>query len=319
MNIGSESAARELARVQVGPHVVTIGNFDGVHRGHLLLIELVRTRAHADSTRSLVVTFEPHPASVLRPDAPFERLTSPEAKRRLLEATGVDNVAVIPFDRAFSTLSPEGFLRLLTDAVQPTAVFVGEGFRFGHGRSGDGSTIETFGRTAGFDARVVTRLSDGEQIISSSLIRGALHSGRLADAANMLGRRYRISGTVEHGVARGRELGYPTANLHLPGWTCVPKDGIYAGYAHIDARHLGARQAMIYIGTRPTFDSGERLVEVNILDFSGDLYTLDLEIEFVEFVREDAAFDSVEDLVRQIADDESTTRALLGADAPEND
>ncbi|RIK42857.1 MAG: bifunctional riboflavin kinase/FAD synthetase [Chloroflexi bacterium] len=306
-------------RVCGGAHVVTIGNFDGVHLGHRFLIDIVRGRAAAEGARSMVITFEPHPISVLRPDAPFDRLSTPELKLSLLEAAGVDDIVVIPFDHAFAALSPEAFLRLVVEEAHPVAIYVGEGFRFGRARAGDGSTIVEHGRVLGYDGQVITRLADEHgEVVSSSAIRQALREGAVERAARMLGRRYRLRGTVEHGVARGRELGYPTANLHLPRWACVPGDGIYAGYAHVKQRAQQPMQAMIYIGTRPTFDNGERLVEVNILDFDGDLYTLDLEVEFVAFVRGDMAFDSVEDLVAQIADDETKTRARLLAEASED-
>lgn len=315
---GSQRAVAALRAAGCGPHVVTIGNFDGVHRGHQHLIRLVREHGQAAGIRSLVITFEPHPTSVLRPDTPFERLTSPAAKLTLLHRTGVDAVVVVPFDLEFASLEPDAFLQLMTDTVHPRAVYVGEGFRFGRGRAGDGATIAAFGREAGFETIVIPRLRDGDVVISSSAIRSALHSGRVDAAATMLGRRYRLSGTVEHGVARGRELGYPTANLHVPNWTCIPKDGIYAAYAHVAGEDANARQAMVYIGSRPTFDNGDRLVEVNILDFDGDLYTREIEIEFVAFVRDDAAFETVAALVRQIAIDERETRAILGHSSPES-
>jgi riboflavin kinase/FMN adenylyltransferase len=148
-------------------------------------------------------------------------------------------------------------------------------------------------------------------------VRTALRSGDLAEAERALGRRYRLRGRVQHGAARGRELGYPTANLELPTDACVPMDGIYAAYAHVESQELGARQAMVYIGPRPMFDNGARFVEVNVLDYAGDLYTLDLEIEFVKFIRADAVFASVDELVAQIARDEAATRATLARSPPE--
>ncbi|HEX5165588.1 MAG TPA: bifunctional riboflavin kinase/FAD synthetase [Thermomicrobiales bacterium] len=312
-----EGAIATLERIARVPHVMTIGNFDGVHRGHQYLIQRVIDAAVARGSRSLVVTFEPHPTAVLRPDVPFHRLASPERKLEILNAAGVDDIAVIPFDREFAALEPEEFLELLARTVQPVAVFVGSGFRFGKGRAGDGGMIEAFGQTHGFETTVVERLQDGDVTISSSSIRDALSRGNIARATASLGRRYRLRGTVEHGAARGRELGFPTANLLLPADACVPADGIYAGYAHLSDRALGPRAAMIYIGTRPTFDNGDRQVEVNILDFSGDLYTLDLEIEFVAWVRGDQAFDSAEALAAQMQDDEATSRAILASNQPE--
>lgn len=310
-------AIASLERVASVPHIVTIGNFDGVHRGHQYLIQRVIDDARAKDRQSLVVTFEPHPASVLRPDVPFQRLTTPERKLYLLRATGVDEIAVVPFDPEFASLEPDEFLSLLTTSAEPRAVFVGSGFRFGKGRAGDGETIEQFGREHGFATTVIPRLQDGDVTISSSSIREALARGNIARATASLGRRYRLAGTVEHGAARGRALGFPTANLLIPSDILVPADGIYAGYAHVSDRELGARAAMIYIGARPTFDNGGPQVEVNILDFHGDLYTLDLEIEFVAWVREDRTFDSAEALAEQMHDDESTSRAVLASSQPE--
>jgi riboflavin kinase/FMN adenylyltransferase len=249
---------------------------------------------------------------------PFERLTSPERKLELLAAAGVDDIIVVPFDLEFAALSADEFLNLLVSQLRPVALFVGEGFRFGTGRSGDGSTIRAFAEWCGFDAEIVQRLHDGSENLSSSVIRAAVREGRVDDARRFLGRRYRLLGTVEHGVARGRELGYPTANLRLPAWACIPRDGIYAGYAHLDERD-DAIPAMIYIGTRPTFDDNERVMEVNILDFSGDLYSKNLEIEFVSHIRDDRAFGSAEELIAHIAQDETDTRALLRYEQPEDE
>jgi riboflavin kinase/FMN adenylyltransferase len=305
------TAIASLERVERVPHALTIGNFDGVHRGHQYLIQRVIDDARLRGVASLVVTFEPHPATILRPDVPFHRLTSPEQKRQILQSSGVDDVAIVPFDHEFASLEPEAFLQMLVATVQPVAVFVGSGFRFGRGRSGDGETIAAFGNAHGFETTVVQRLQDGDVTISSSSVREALAHGNIARANACLGRRYRLTGTVEHGAARGRELGFPTANLLLPVDTCIPSDGIYAGFAHVSDRALGPRAAMIYIGSSPTFENGERQVEVNILDFNGDLYTQDLEVEFVAWIRGDKAFDSAEALAAQMHDDEATTRAVL--------
>ena len=308
-----------LACIAPGPHVVTIGNFDGVHRGHQYLAQLVTERARVAGARSLAVTFEPHPTQALRPDQPFERLTSAEEKLRLLRATGVDEVVALPFTRAFAALSPQAFLDAIVPATAPVAVYVGEGFRFGDRRVGDAAFLRAYAAERGFAAVIVPRIADGARPISSSAARAALRAGELGEAERVLGRRYRLRGTVEHGAARGRELGYPTANLELPASACVPLDGIYAAYAHVDAGAIGARQAMVYIGSRPVFDNGPRVVEVNILDFMGDLYTLDLEIEFVRFIRPDATFRSVDELVAQIGRDEEATRVVLERSHSEQD
>jgi riboflavin kinase / FMN adenylyltransferase len=310
------SAIEVLAALPQVPHVATVGNFDGVHRGHQFLISQVIDDATRRGARSLVVTFEPHPTSVLRPDVRFERLTSADEKLDFIRQTGVDDIAIIPFTTEFASLTADEFLGVLSDGARTAAVFVGEGFRFGRNRSGDGETIRAFGDQRGFETTIVTRLRDGEQIVSSSAIRDALKRGDIATANHWLGRRFRLHGTVQHGAARGRELGFPTANLLFLEPICLPCDGIYAAYARVPEADSRAYQAMVYIGTRPTFDGGDRIVEANLLDFSGDLYTLNLEIEFVEFVRSDALFTSAEALAAQMGEDEDATREILESQTP---
>lgn len=311
MTTAVERAKATLAAVEDAPHVVTIGNFDGVHRGHQYLIDKVKAAANDRDAKSLAITFEPHPVAVLRPERAPERIATAAEKLRLLRATGLDDVSVIEFTREFSTLTAEEFLDLLLSTVQPVEVFVGEGFRFGKGRSGDSDTIRLFGQTHGFDTTIVTRLSDDDAMVSSSNIRAALRNGDVAEAERCLGRRYRLLGTVEHGEARGRELGFPTANLTVDPSICVPADGIYAALAHLPDGQMSARKAIVYIGTRPTFDNDNHIIEAYILDFSGDLYTQELEIEFVAHIRGDQAFDSAEQLIDQMNRDEQAARIIL--------
>lgn len=319
MTAAPEVVRDALTRAGSGPHSVTIGNFDGVHRGHQYLIRSVIDDAEARGTRSLVITFEPHPTSVLRPDTPFQRLTTAELKQALILSLGVDDVAVVPFTRDLAALAPDDFLTLVNDAAHPSSVYVGEGFRFGRGRSGDGETIRSFGERHGFETTVLSRLRDDDEMISSSNIRAALQTGDLQKANRWLGRHYRFGGIVEHGAARGRELGFPTANLLMASDVCVPADGIYAAYAHLSEGLVAPRHAMVYIGSRPTFDNGNRVVEVNILDFSGDLYTQSLDIELVGYVRADQKFDSPESLARQMHQDEVDARATLARATPDSD
>lgn len=266
---------------------------------------------------SLVVTFEPHPIAVLRPEYAPLRIATPEAKVEALRECGIDEVAVLPFDRELASLEPEVFLTLVSDAARPTDVVVGDGFRFGKQRRGDFGTLVEAGQKRGFAAHSIDPLVDDVGVVSSSRIRTALIEGDVAEAERLLGRRYRLCGQVEHGAARGRDLGYPTANLHIPVGLCVPADGIYAAYAHLDGPNGAERQALVYIGTSPTFGARERLVEVNILDFRGDLYSRELEIEFVGRVRADGIFENAEALMEQMADDETTSRVLLAATDPE--
>lgn len=298
-------------------HVVTIGNFDGVHRGHQHLLSTVTSRAAERGISSLVLTFEPHPVAVLRPDQAPARITTPTEKISRLRATGIDEVVPVKFDTAFAALSPGEFLAFLVETACPTDIYVGDGFRFGKMRAGDIETMRRFGRQHGFECHTVEPFSDDEGVISSSRVRSALLSGDVTVATALLGRRYWLGGTVEHGMARGRDLGYPTANLSVPAGLCVPQDGIYAGYARFDSHEDRAHEALIYIGASPTFEDRARVVEVNILDYRGDLYGHELDIEFVAFVRGDRAFESSEALVAQMADDESRSRQILYETSPE--
>jgi riboflavin kinase / FMN adenylyltransferase len=301
----------DLHSVPPGQRVVTIGNFDGVHRGHQYLIRRVVDDAQKRGMRSLVITFEPHPTSVLRQDVPFQRLTSAGDKLRLLDNCGADEIVVLPFTVDFASQEPEEFLSALTTHVSPAAIFVGEGFRFGRNRAGDGETIRSFGAAGNFETTVISRLRENGGVISSSTIRNALARGDIEAANDWLGRRYHLRGRVEHGEARGRELGFPTANLQLDGLACLPSDGIYAAYACLDDPTSAPRPSMVYVGTRPTFDGQDRVVEANLLDFSGDLYTRDLTVEFVRFIRADAQFETADALSSQMRRDEIDTRSAL--------
>lgn len=297
-------------------HVLTIGNFDGVHRGHLHLLDQVRSQANELGVLSLVVTFEPHPIAVLRPENAPPRIATPETKVGALKAAGIDRVVVIPFDRDFASLSAEEFLSLLVTNANPVEIAVGAGFRFGRMRAGDVSTMREYGSEHGFSVREVEPLSDEIGVVSSSRIRAALLAGDVVEAAALLGRRFRLAGEVEHGMARGRDLGYPTANVAVRPGLCIPADGIYVGYAHLEETNA-PHEALIYIGTSPTFGERERLVEVNILDYRGDLYSRNIQVEFLAFIRPDKTFDTPEALMEQMAEDETASRAILARSKPE--
>lgn len=298
-------------------HVVTIGNFDGVHRGHAFLLNAVVGEAQRRGLSSLVVTFDPHPLKVLRPDAAPKLLTSVADRERLLRAHGIDVVQVVTFDHAYSELSATAFLDRLVDETRPAAILIGDDFRFGHRRSGDLATMREHAAQHGYDVQVVPRIDADGQPLSSSAARAALLAGDVASAQQVLGRRFRMTGSVEHGAARGRDLGFPTANLALPDDMCIPGDGIYAAYARVEGIDY-ALPSMVYIGTRPTFDGGSRIVEVNILDFNGDIYTRTLEVEFVAWIRGDQAFESADALVARMHEDDIQTRAVLAATPPED-
>ncbi len=301
------------------PSLVTIGNFDGVHRGHQFLLRLVVERASSAGVRPLVITFEPHPVSVLRPDNPLQRIALPTTKLREIRHCGIQDIVVVPFDLEFASLTPGQFLDLVNEHVHPREIIVGEGFRFGKDRAGNGAFIEEYAREHGFAATVIARMSDGADVVSSSRIRAALHRGDMAETELLLGRRFRLSGVVERGFARGRELGYPTANLMVVGELIVPASGIYAAYVHVNGRDRVAHPSLIYIGTSPTFEPRDRTVEAHLLDFDGDLYARNIEVEFVAFIREDEKFESIVALVDQISRDEVKARRILRDAAPEPD
>ncbi|MEZ4522877.1 MAG: bifunctional riboflavin kinase/FAD synthetase [Thermomicrobiales bacterium] len=308
-----------FASVGNAPSVVTIGNFDGVHLGHQYLLDQVTRRARELDVRPLIVTFEPHPVSVLRPDQPMPRISLPSHKMIAFRKSGISDVVVVPFDQEFASLTAEEFLDLVKTYTNPQEIIVGEGFRFGKARQGDGDYIKDYASRNGFSATVINRLESEDSIVSSSRIREALSSGNVERAESLLGRRFRLRGVVERGFARGRELGYPTANLMVVGELLVPDSGIYAGYVHIRNGVQPSRQGLIYIGTSPTFEPRDRTVEAHILDFDADLYARNIEVEFVARLRGDEQFASVEALLDQIRRDEEQARKIFRETDPESD
>jgi riboflavin kinase/FMN adenylyltransferase len=307
-----------------GPSVVSIGNFDGVHRGHRAVLEGVVARARARGLAAVAVTFEPHPVAVLFPERAPAVLTTLEHRLELLEETGLDAVLVLEFTLEFAQWSPERFVReVFVDALHAQVVVVGRDTRFGHRNSGDVSTLRELGAELGFSVEVLQDVgADGTgPRWSSSRVRELLAEGDVAGAAQLLGRPHRVTGIVVHGDHRGRELGYPTANLSQDAQGQVPADGVYAGRL----LRLGApRQApdavmpaAISVGTNPTFDGVQRRVEAYVLDRDDlDLYGESVAVEFVERLRPTLRFDGVEALVTQMALDVARSREVLGVAAP---
>jgi riboflavin kinase / FMN adenylyltransferase len=297
--------------------VVTIGAYDGVHLGHRAVISEVRRRAAEEGRRSAVVTFDRHPAQVIRPDSAPLLLTDLDQKLELLAATGVDHTLVVRFDETRATELAEDFVRnVLVGCLSARGVVVGEDFHFGHRRLGDVSLLHDMGAELGFEVlghKLVgpdgTAARDDAQV-SSTAIRRALHEGRLVDANLMLGRPHQMRGTVVPGDQRGRTLGFPTANVAVPDEMLMPADGIYAGWLQ---RAGGRLPAAIYIGHRPTFydDRSMTLLEVHVLDFVGDLYGEDVAVEFTHRIRPDARFASVDELSAQLREDCDRARQLL--------
>lgn len=311
-----------------GPSVVTIGNFDGVHRGHAEVLGRIVSLARRDDARAVAVTFHPHPATVHRPGSAPELLTGLVDRAELLEATGLDAVLVQEYTMEFARQTPEEFVeRFLAGPLAASTVVVGHDVRFGRDNSGDLGTMVELGRRFGFEVVTVDdvgrqdksgEVPAGSDRWSSTYVRELLGAGRVEDAADVLGRHHRVRGTVVHGDARGRELGFPTANLgDVVGM--VPADGVYAGWLHRPDLALAAPghrdvllPAAVSVGTNPTFDGVERRVEAYVLDRTDlDLYDEEVVVELVERLRPTVRFDGVEPLVRQMHDDVARARTIL--------
>jgi len=294
--------------------VVTIGTFDGVHIGHAKLISSTRDRATELGARSTIVTFEPVPASVLRPDKFAGRICTAGRKLTLLEAFHTDEIVVLEFNRSLAARSPEDFLAELKERTELTELWVGEGFALGRDRVGDVTRISEIGNSLDFRTVAMPRVVDGSEVISSSSIRRAIESGNVAFAAESLGRPFSVSGEVIHGAHLGREIGFPTANFFPPEGLVQLGDGIFVSLV-ILAGDAKARPAMTYVGTRPTINSGVRQIETHLLDFEGDLYGQTIEVDMLEKLRDDQRFPNLDAMIDQLAVDEARSRALL-AGAP---
>ncbi|CAM5358013.1 Riboflavin biosynthesis protein OS=Kitasatospora aureofaciens OX=1894 GN=GCM10010502_66160 PE=3 SV=1 [Kitasatospora aureofaciens] len=300
-----------------GRSVVTIGSFDGVHRGHQLIIGQAVERARELGLPSVVVTFDPHPREVIRPGSHPPLLAPHPRRAELIAELGVDAVLVLPFTTEFSNESPETFVQqVLVDALRARVVIEGPNFRFGHKAAGDVALLTELGRADDFQVEVVDlqvcgTAGDGKPF-SSSLTRRLVESGDMAGANEVLGRPHRVEGVVVRGAQRGRELGYPTANVETVPHSAVPADGVYAGW--LTAR--GERMpAAISVGTNPTFDGTARTVEAYAIDRVGlDLYGLHVAVDFLAYLRGMEKFDSIEALLDRMADDVKRARELTDAD-----
>ena len=299
-----------------GPTVVTLGNFDGVHRGHAAVMQRVAQEAHARGLKSVAVTFEPHPLAVLAPDKAPEMLTGMKDRLFLLEQLGLDAVVVMPFTRELAAQTPREFVETtFVDALHAGCVVVGKDTRFGVKNSGDITTLSELGGEFGFDVIALDDVGPGVRW-SSSQVRELIAGGKVDEAAEVLGRNHCVVGEVVKGFQRGRELGFPTANLARDAEGVVPADGVYAGW--LVRRSLAQDDpeyrlpAAISVGTNPTFDIPERTVEAYVLDRTDlDLYGEIVAVEFVQHLRGNVKFDSIEALIEQMTRDVEAARDLL--------
>ncbi len=300
--------------------VVVIGNFDGVHLGHRAVLE--HARSLEPGRPVIAMTFWPHPLSVLRPGAEPKLLCDLDERVALLRAAGADRVEVVPFTREFSRLSPEQFVSRVLLPLEPCRVVVGGNFRFGHRAAGTVDTLRELGRGSfevtaiGLVRSAVSGSAGDAPRTSSTRIRAALAAGDIEDAARMLGRPFSFSGEVVRGDQRGRELGFPTANLVVPAQRAVPADGVYAGWLRrADRPAEPAQPAAISVGSNPTFDGTQRRVESYVLDRTDlDLYGVGVTVEFIRTIRGQVRFDGVEALVAQMNRDVAEIRSVLGAE-----
>ncbi len=296
--------------------VVTIGAYDGVHLGHQAVIAEVRRIAAERGAKSAVVTFDKHPALVVRPESAPQSLTDLDQKLEMLADTGIDATVVITFDEHRATEEPEDFVKeVLVDGLHAVVVVVGEDFHFGHHRRGNVPLLRELGAREGFEVlpvSLVARADGVDEPVSSTAVRRALAGGEVDIAAHLLGRDYEVRGTVVVGDKRGRLLGFPTANVEVPNQVCLPADGVYAGwYERPDGSVHGCA---INLGRRPTFyeHADHSLLEAHLLDFDGDLYGERAEVRFVQFLRSERKFDGVDALVTQLKHDIESARHVLG-------
>ncbi len=301
---------------QWGRSVVTIGEFDGVHRGHQRIVARAMDVAAELGLPVVVVTFDPHPDEVIRPGSHPPLLCTARRRSELLAGLGVAAVCVLPFTLEFSRLRPDEFVRaVLVDRLHAAAVVVGENFRFGHKAAGDVALLSELGEKYDFSAQGVPLLTENGETISSTGIRARLAAGDVRGAAYDLGRPHRVEGVVVRGHQRGRALGFPTANLEPPPHTAIPADGVYAGWlTSLDSDGWAVERwpAAISVGTNPTFEGRERTVEAYALDRDDlDLYGAHVAVDFAERLRETLKFDSVDELVVQMRQDVDRARRLV--------
>jgi len=304
----ASGGAEDIAPGALAGAVLAIGNFDGVHRGHRAVIGAAQARARALGRPSGALTFEPHPRSFFRPQEPVFRLSDRRAKLRLFAGLGLDGAIVMRFDADLAGLSAEDFVdRILVERFRIAGAVIGYDFHFGRKRGGSPAFLREAGARCGFSVDIVPALQDEGHAVSSGLVRAALSAGEVVEAAELLGAPWFVSGAVIHGDKRGRDLGFPTANLRLDP-ACDLRHGIYAVRVGLDGRRY---DGVASFGRRPTFDNGAPLLEIFLFDFAGDLYGRDLDVAFIGWIRDEVRFEGIEALRAQMIDDADKARAVL--------
>jgi riboflavin kinase/FMN adenylyltransferase len=297
---------------RISNSVVTVGTFDGVHAGHRAIIDTVIKNANDRDARSVLVTFDPHPRDIINPgDDGIQLLTTLQERSEILEELGIDTMVVIPFDRDFSLLSSEEFVRdVIYEKIGVSEFVIGYDHQFGRNREGTIETIERLGKELGFAANVVSKREVGEKTVSSTAIRTAIsEEGNVKEAADFLQRPYRLNGTVVHGDKRGKKIGFPTANIKPEHANkIIPKDGVYAVKVRINGDWF---DGMMNIGTRPTFDGQVQTLEVNLFDFNEDIYGKEVQVRFFSRIRSEKKFDGKEELIEQLKHDEKQAKKIL--------
>ena len=290
--------------------IVTVGTFDGIHRGHWKILKKISERARVTKRRSVLVTFESHPLKVLRPESAVQSLTTSVEKKAILSESGLDYAVFITFNKLLSRYQPRRFVEeILVERLHVEELVIGHDHGFGRDRSGNVDTLRELGAELGFKVNVVEPVEVGDAVVSSTRIRTALDGGRMDEVELCLGRPYSICGTVVYGEKRGRHLGFPTANLSLPDEDkLMPCPGIYAVQCSVDSeRYSGA----LHLGPRPTFEGLSTSIEVHLLDFSRDIYGSEVVVEFVEFLREIVPFDNPQQLIAQMEQDVQAARCAV--------
>ncbi len=304
---------RESAFSSSSRPVITLGNFDGIHLGHQKILKSVVSRARALGAPALAYTFDPHPLKVVAPGRCPPLILSVEDKTALMEEAGMDYLVLAGFTPARAAMPPEDFAKkIIAGALGAREVFVGENFSFGHAKSGNVERLRELGRGLGFAVKAVPTCRRGGSVVSSSRIRALISSGRVKDAAALLGRPHFIRGSVVRGRAMGRKLGFPTANVE-PSSELIPGSGVYAAMASLNGRR---RRAMVNIGTRPTFNGRHMTIEVHILDFCDNVYGREIKVEFIERLRDEKTFSQREALVRQMELDRLRAEKILSRKDP---